>query len=514
MIRGLKLSIAGFAALVVLAIPSGAMAADYRIGDTSDGAPVPGDCQIGTATPDLNCSLRDAVAATEATTAADRIFLDPGTYTLAGAANDDANQSGDIDLAATTTTGSLSIEATNAAANPVIVQAAPNDRIFDALGGNTASFFAINGLILENGNVTGTGGAIRSGTAVSGGNLSVDGSAIRNNRSTAGGGAIDFTGVPGVSGARLTLGGSALTGNNSGTGSGAAILSDRETHIFLVTISGNGKTFGPPSLGGGVMLDPYGATPRPPARPSTRAASTTTGRSPAAGWGSASAIESLSATARSERTRRASGLFRSAMPARAFSSRTRPSRTTSVLSATASDPASFYLDAGATPANVTVRNTIIATNDTVNDNCRNQNAAGGAFTSLGNNIQFGRAGDPSCAVTPHASDRTVDPLLPANGVVMSFGFIYLPAAGSPAIDTGAACEANTGSTTDQLFQPRTQGVACDVGAVEQAAPPPPAAGPATTPPTGQRAAALKKCKRKKTKKARKKCRKKALKLPV
>ena len=45
-------------------------------------------------------------------------------------------------------------------------------------------------------------------------------------------------------------------------------------------------------------------------------------------------------------------------------------------------------------------------------------------------------------------------------------------------------------------------------------PAPPSAQPVTSGPTGLRAAALKKCKKKKSKKARKKCKKKALKLPI
>jgi hypothetical protein len=45
-------------------------------------------------------------------------------------------------------------------------------------------------------------------------------------------------------------------------------------------------------------------------------------------------------------------------------------------------------------------------------------------------------------------------------------------------------------------------------------PPPPPPPAASTGPTGQRAAALKKCKKKKSKQARKKCKKKANRLPV
>jgi hypothetical protein len=91
---------------------------------------------------------------------------------------------------------------------------------------------------------------------------------------------------------------------------------------------------------------------------------------------------------------------------------------------------------------------------------------------------------------------------------------YLPAAGSPAIDGGANCQALAG-TLDQLGAARTQGTSCDVGAIEQVGPSPVTpVTPATqvTPPGvvvppatsrkkcrkhKHRAAAAKKCKKKK-----------------
>ncbi len=101
--------------------------------------------------------------------------------------------------------------------------------------------------------------------------------------------------------------------------------------------------------------------------------------------------------------------------------------------------------------------------------------------------------------------------------------------GSPAIDAAGP----NGPTTDQRGVSRPQGSACDIGAFELASTPmpgfncagliplpPPASGGASPTaavpaagPTGQRAAALKRCKKKKGK-ARKKCKKKALKLPL
>jgi hypothetical protein len=133
-------------------------------------------------------------------------------------------------------------------------------------------------------------------------------------------------------------------------------------------------------------------------------------------------------------------------------------------------------------ANQTVTNSIIETDDANSPNCSVNDVAGPAFTSGGHNIQFrDTAGDTACATAPGSGDLTADPLLPAtftnfpaanqNG--------YLPAAGSPGIDGGADCQALAG-TLDQLGAARTQGTACDVGAIEQAGP-----SPVTPPPALQ-----------------------------
>lgn len=87
-------------ALMASAAPAGA--ATYTVSGTADGA---GTC-VG-----LSCStLRAAVDAANAAAGADEISLGAGTFTLAGAANDNANASGDLDI-----TGTLTITGAGAA---------------------------------------------------------------------------------------------------------------------------------------------------------------------------------------------------------------------------------------------------------------------------------------------------------------------------------------------------------------------------------------------------------------
>ena len=186
--------------------------------------------------------------------------------------------------------------------------------------------------------------------------------------------------------------------------------------------------------------------------------------------------------------------------------------------------------------NVTLADTIVA--DPGNDLL---NCAGGGITSLGYNVDYSPAG-PSCVpvtlgVPTIVGDQVTDPLLDPNGWNYNGGptptIALLPA--SPAIDAGLV-PGGIDATHDQrgLTRPvdfsgvanATGGDGSDIGAFEVqracatqndpkvACPAPPGGGGATPPgPTGERAAALKKCKKKHGKK-RKKCVKRAKRLPV
>lgn len=89
------------------------------------------------------------------------------------------------------------------------------------------------------------------------------------------------------------------------------------------------------------------------------------------------------------------------------------------------------------------------------------NCGGTAFTSLGNNLQYGDS--TTCFVAPRPSDVFADPLL---GLLQNNGGAtktHSIPAGSPARNTGAGC-----STIDQRGVGRPQGPACDIGAYEYA----------------------------------------------
>jgi hypothetical protein len=171
-----------------------------------------------------------------------------------------------------------------------------------------------------------------------------------------------------------------------------------------------------------------------------------------------------------------------------------------------------------------------------------ENCAGSSFTSTGFNDDFSPAG-PSCFNTPQTTDLTSNPLLAAAGLGNNGGpttTIALQPT-SPMIDKGSNADL-TDPNQDQRGRLRpvdfsglanaAGGNGTDIGAfeVQQACPgftqstpstpcPSPAPPPSPTPTsasTGQRAAAKKKCKKKfkhnKTK--RKKCIKRAKKLPA
>jgi hypothetical protein len=152
----------------------------------------------------------------------------------------------------------------------------------------------------------------------------------------------------------------------------------------------------------------------------------------------------------------------------------------------------------------------------------------GTVTSAGGNL-IGDRGEISSNCNLTAANDLVGtqaaPIDPNLGTLVDNGGLTkteVPNPGSPAIDRGGACPA-----IDQRGLFRAPAAPCDAGAVEVGAtvtlPSPPSAPPATILPvlaptkpaaSGKRAAALARCKTKKTKKARQDCRKKARKLPL
>jgi hypothetical protein len=185
---------------------------------------------------------------------------------------------------------------------------------------------------------------------------------------------------------------------------------------------------------------------------------------------------------------------------------------------------------------ISMQGTIVSNGDTPNqtgtENCFADSGSFGSLTSLGHNLEA-RAGQGAsqCGLSPGvngditAISAGLDSTLSFNGGPTPT-YKLLP--GSPAIDAGAP----NGLTTDQRGVARPQGAVCDIGAYElDSIPPPPGwtcAGPPSSPPpppigttpasptavTGLQAAALKKCKKKRSAAARRKCRKRAQLLPL
>ncbi len=166
----------------------------------------------------------------------------------------------------------------------------------------------------------------------------------------------------------------------------------------------------------------------------------------------------------------------------------------------------------------TLGGTILAGNTSPDDpDCTESTAPVVMFASAGNNLIGNTDG---CPHTGGSNDLTNVPAL--LGALSNYGGLtrthYLNP-NSQAIDHGGACPA-----TDQRGFFRGPVAPCDTGAFELNAPAslpptpintatPPAAGSPTVAATGQRAAALARCKKKKGK-ARKKCKKKANRLPL
>jgi hypothetical protein len=197
-----------------------------------------------------------------------------------------------------------------------------------------------------------------------------------------------------------------------------------------------------------------------------------------------------------------------------------------------------YLFEGKLTGNLIAGNTEERSNKT--PDCQSESVTSGGGNLLGNS---GTRPD-NCVLTA-STDRAgtvAAPIDPNLGLLVDNGGLtrtQVPNPGNPAIDLGGPCP-----ETDQRGLFRAAAPPCDAGAVEvgatvappTASAPPPASSPAPVPAgpapnvpaptapvapispsaatrTGKRAAALKRCKMKKTAKARRVCRRKAHKLP-
>jgi hypothetical protein len=213
---------------------------------------------------DEDCSLRDAVVASNANPGPDTILLhEPAPYvlTLAGP-DEDSALTGDLDIVA-----GEELRIIGSGRDQATVDGSSNDRVFDVRGS-----LELHNVVVRNGAASGGGGAIRnsgqltlinsevSGSRTSnfgfGGGILSDGfeaeltlihSAIIDNQSEGGGGGIAV-------GGQLTVINSVFLSNRSleDFGGGAYLFSEARADFNRATFQGNSAAI----AGGGLYLEP------------------------------------------------------------------------------------------------------------------------------------------------------------------------------------------------------------------------------------------------------------------
>ena len=196
--RVIRLSVIAALLIGLLAVTQPARATNYVVTTAANSGPG---------------SLREAITNANNNASADIITFAIATngipIILAGAAGEDANVSGDLDIL---NGGDLTIQG-NGAAN-TIIDGGGIDRVFHVCpGGGCANTVTLRGVTIRNGSVAGYGGGIYNAA----GTTTVDSSTVSANTATNSGGGITNYGTLNVQ--RSTIGG-AGTGNTGYTGGG------------------------------------------------------------------------------------------------------------------------------------------------------------------------------------------------------------------------------------------------------------------------------------------------------
>jgi CSLREA domain-containing protein len=191
---------------------------------------------------DSDCSLREAVTASNTRSGTEVIILGPGVYTLSRAGrNENGNATGDLDI-----TGHLVI--LGQGADRTTIDGGGIDRVLEAAVVNSS--LEIHGATIRNGRAeTGDGGAIRGGVLtligchVTGSSAATWGGGFAGDTVTArdttvsdnqadGGGGIGFAST-------LRLTNVTVSGNRAATAGGGLIVSAEDQELDGVTIAGN-----------------------------------------------------------------------------------------------------------------------------------------------------------------------------------------------------------------------------------------------------------------------------------
>jgi LysM repeat protein len=216
------------------------------LGNANDAAPGDGVCDTGSGV----CTLRAAITEANAQASNDFIiFTTNGTIVLGGAAGEDANASGDLDIA---NNGALTI--TGNGAGTTVIDGNANDRVFQVLSGATLT---LADLTITNGRVSGlNGGGILNGAV-----LTLSGVALLGNTAAAGGigGGLTHNSV----GNTVTIADSTISGNTASVGGGIYIAAGTVT-IERSLLAGNSASAygGGVYVGGGTTLNLNNSTAR------------------------------------------------------------------------------------------------------------------------------------------------------------------------------------------------------------------------------------------------------------
>lgn len=396
---------AGLAALSLLACGGLLIGATHVVTDFGDGR----------ATGQLRTLMNAAAAG-------DTIMIPAGTITLRGAAGEDLNASGDLDIL-------KSVTIQGAGADSTIIDGGAVDGVFDILSQQTLT---LTGVTVRNGiSVQAGGGGIRSF-----GTLILSDSVIRANTAAQGAhGANNFGGgIRNLS--VMTLNRVVVTGN-SARGGGAGIHNELGATMTLTDVS---ITFNTAQMQGGGIYN-LGSATLLNTTLSGNNADSDGGAMFSGGNGATAALTNV--TINGNRSAGFGGGFYNSAKA-------------TLTNATVSGNAANFSGGGITNFGiVSLSNTIVSANSDAfvagTSNCS------GTITSLGHNLESAAG----CGLSGPGDLVSADPLLGAlkdNGGP-TFTQALLP--GSPAIDAGtnAGCPA-----TDQRGVPRDS--TCDIGAFE------------------------------------------------
>ncbi|MDX6633388.1 MAG: hypothetical protein QOG26_1393 [Solirubrobacterales bacterium] len=194
------------------------------------------------------CSLREAVSAANANAAVagnacpagdsvlgDEIKVPAGTYVLSGAAGDDLNASGDLDL--DLAKGSVTVDGDGP--DLTVVNGNDVDRIFDIKGDAAPASLAsttLDDLTITNGTVSGDGGGVRLGTDAGGTLTNI---ALTANVAAGSGGGVFAADSLVVTNAEVSGNTANTAATGSGRGGGIAKSSSGGLLVFNSVVSGN-----------------------------------------------------------------------------------------------------------------------------------------------------------------------------------------------------------------------------------------------------------------------------------